>query len=76
MKLSYGLVIWSNLAAGKKTCDTAELDLPDNAEKWQCEGATDNLVEAGNDCKLKCEAGYSEAICKFFLIFDKDFLFD
>ena len=67
MKLFQSLTLLCNLAVGKKTCDIAELDLPDNAEKWQCENANDNLVPAGNDCKLKCKNGYSEAICKFLI---------
>ena len=66
MKLLSGLTILCTLAAGKKTCDTTELYLPDNAVEWQCEDANNNLVQTGNDCKLICQAGYSEAICKFF----------
>ena len=58
-------------AAGQKTCDTTELYLPDNAVEWQCEDANNNLVQTGNDCKLICQAGYSEAICKFFQILAK-----
>ena len=66
MRLLSGLTFLSKLAAGRKTCDTAELYLPDNAVEWQCEDSKNNRVQTGNDCKLVCQAGYSEAICKFF----------
>ena len=70
MKLFEGLVLFFNFVDGKQAksyyCDTSELILPVNAEKWDCSGATGNLVPAGNKCSLKCDAGYIETICKYF----------
>ena len=46
-------------------CDTAELELPSNAEKWYCTEATGDLVPAGGRCNLKCDAGFISTACKF-----------
>ena len=45
-------------------CDTTELKLPPDAEKWDCPESTGTLVPAGDRCKLKCDAGFIPTACK------------
>lgn len=73
MKLLNGLIFFNVIVSGtKKFCDISELTIPMNAEKWNCAGATGNLVEAGNKCTLKCDDGYSPTMCKLTFIFSCD----
>ena len=71
MKLLSPFIFLSGLASGNSKaaptsyhCDTSELELPPNAEKWDCSEATGNLVPAGDKCKLKCDAGFVPTACK------------
>ena len=71
MKLLKSLFILKGLAtesfdkdSRSNYCDTTELTLPPNAEKWDCAGAAGNFVPAGTKCKLVCDAGYVPTICK------------
>ena len=77
MKL-FQFIFLSGLASGNSKkdprayyCDTTELELPSHAEKWDCTGATGNLVPAGNRCKLKCDAGFVPTACKSKILFFK-----
>ena len=82
MKLFENLLIGSYLAAADNlNCDVDMLELPDNAEKWDC-GLTgysspDNPVPTGTECTLQCNPGFVLE-CEF-LIFgvksDKDNIF-
>ena len=58
----YGVTFGKNLGS-ENFCDTNELPIPDHAEKWDCPGATDNFVPAGEKCELKCLAGYDPIKC-------------
>ena len=71
MKLLKKLTILSGVVFGgsKKDprsyyCDTTDLTLPPDAEKWDCTESTGDLVPAGNRCKLKCDAGFIPTACK------------
>ena len=68
MKLFNGLAIFNSLCSGQDArssyCDTNDLFLPDHAEKWDCPGVTGSLVPVGTECRLKCDAGFIETICK------------
>ena len=71
MKLLNQFVILSGIASGHSEkdprsyyCDSTELTLPSNAEKWDCTESTGNLVPAGNRCELKCDAGFIPTACK------------
>ena len=63
MKLFENLLIGSYLAAADNlNCDVDMLELPDNAEKWDC-GLTgysspDNPVPTGTECTLQCNPGF------------------
>ena len=69
MKLFNGLAIFNSLCSGKDArsyyCDINDLSLPAHAEKWNCPGVTGSLVPAGTECRLKCDTGFIETICKF-----------
>ena len=71
MKLLNQFIFLSGLASGNSKadprsyyCDTSELELPPNAENWDCTEATGNLVPAGAKCELKCDAGFVPTACK------------
>ena len=71
MKLLNQFIILGGFAFGSSNkdprsyyCDTTELELPSHAEKWDCIGATGNLVPAGNRCKLQCDDGFVPTACK------------
>ena len=71
MKLLNQFIILSGIASGSSkkdqrstNCDSTELKLPPDAEKWDCTESTGNLVPAGNRCKLKCDAGFIPTACK------------
>ena len=71
MRLLNQFIFLSSLASGGSNadprsyhCDTSELELPPNAEKWDCTEATGNLVPAGARCELKCDAGFVQTACK------------
>ena len=77
MKLLSSLIVVNGLASGSSDkdprsfyCDTTELTLPTNAEKWDCTGVTGNLVPAGDKCKLKCDNGFEPIICKYLILED------
>ena len=80
MKLINQFILLSGLACGNSnkdpradSCDTTELQLPSDAEKWDCTEATNNLVRAGGKCKLKCDAGFAPTACKLkFGFFDAE----
>ena len=74
MKLLNQFVILSGIASGQwlnlledlvsYSCNTTELELPPNAEKWDCPESTGSLVSAGSRCGLKCDAGFIPTACK------------
>ena len=66
MKLWTGFLIFTGVAKALEKdprsyyCDIEDLNLPPNAEKWNCSEAKGDLVPAGNDCKLICKTGFTE----------------
>ena len=78
MKLLNQFVILSGVTSGQSSksdfnsledlvsysCNTTELELPPNAEKWDCPESTGSLVSAGSRCGLKCDAGFIPTACK------------
>lgn len=71
MKLFNQFTILCGLVSGKNPkasyCDTTDLVVPVQAEKWDCTGATGNMVPSGTKCILKCNAGYDPTKCKLTL---------
>ena len=71
MKLLSGFIIFAGLVkAAEKIpksyyCDIEDLDLPANAEKWDCPEAKGDLTPSGSNCKLKCNAGFTVVAGKF-----------
>ena len=71
MKLLNQFIILSGFACASSNkdprsyyCDKTELELPSDAEKWDCAEENGNLVPAGDKCKLKCDAGFVPTACK------------